>query len=90
MWYWIGLILGLALMFFGSKMNRAFKFKWYDWIFGIAILVLLTVGAQHYFGSASGFESKAGWIGLAIFGGLAVILAVVEWRILEARQKKAV
>ncbi|XUX00676.1 MAG: dehalogenase [Dehalogenimonas sp.] len=89
MWYWIGLIVGIAATVAVFKLNGNTKFKWYDLLFGIAILVLLTIGVQHYFGSVSGFESKAGLLGLAIFGGLAIILAVVEWRIFEARQKKA-
>ncbi|AII58490.1 dehalogenase [Dehalococcoides mccartyi CG1] len=36
-----------------------------------------------------GFETSAAWFGFAIFGGLAVVLALVEWRLLSARNKAA-
>ncbi|AHB14176.1 hypothetical protein [Dehalococcoides mccartyi] len=87
MLYWIGLILGIALAVLVYQLNRSNKLKWYDWVFGLAIIVLLAAGVQHYNGSVSGFESNAAWKGLALFGGLAIVLGLIEWQIIVRRKK---
>ncbi|AGG08510.1 dehalogenase [Dehalococcoides mccartyi] len=88
MLYWIGLVIGIAIAVGAYRLNRNTKLKWYDWLFGLAIIVSLAAGVQHYNGSVSGFENSAAWKGLALFGGLAAVLALVDWQLI-ARRKKA-
>lgn len=85
--YLIGLLIGIALALLVYNLNRKVSFKWYDWILGVAIFGLLSVGAQHLSASLAGFEPSAAWLGFSLFGGLAVILALVEWRLLARRSK---
>lgn len=87
--YLIGLLIGIVLALIAYTLNRKVSFKWYDWVLGVAILGLLSVGTQHLLSSLAGFETSAAWFGFAIFGGLAVVLALVEWRLLSARNKAA-
>lgn len=85
--YLVGLIVGIALMFLLFKLNGTVKLnKWYDWLLGVVIIVLVSVGGQHYASSMAGYEPKAAWIGSALFFGLALILAGLEWRLLSARK----
>lgn len=89
MFYLIGLLIGILLASVVYTLNRKVSFKWYDWVMGVVILGLLSVGTQHLMSSLAGFETSAAWFGFALFAGLAVILAGVEWRLLSTRSKTA-
>lgn len=85
--YFIGLAIGLTLALSIYRINKITKLnKWYDWLLGVAVLVLLSMGIQHLSASLSGFEPTAAWMGSVIFIGLALILAGVEWRLLSSRR----
>nr|BEL01517.1 hypothetical protein DMOBY_13700 [Dehalococcoides mccartyi] len=89
MFYLIGLLIGIVIASVLYTLNRKVSFKWYDWVFSALIIGLLSVGTQHLLSSLAGFETSAAWFGFALFGGLAVILALVEWRLLSTRSKTA-
>ncbi|AII58517.1 dehalogenase [Dehalococcoides mccartyi] len=89
MFYLIGLLIGIVIASVLYTLNRKVSFKWYDWVFSVLIIGLMSVGTQHLLSSLAGFETSAAWFGFALFAGLAVILAVVEWRLLSGRSKTA-
>lgn len=85
--YLIGLLVGLVIAIVMYKLNQRVALKWYDWVIALVILVLLSIGGQHLISSITGFETEAAWFGFAIFGGLAIILALVEWQLVTRRAK---
>lgn len=87
MWFSLGLIVGvLSLALVAWMKNKNINFKWYDWVIGITIIVFGAMAIQHYTTSSYDGELKAGLLGSTIFGGLAAVLALVEWQLAVRRQ----
>ncbi|ACZ62500.1 hypothetical protein [Dehalococcoides mccartyi] len=90
MWLIVGLIVSALLMglFWLMKRNN-FSLKWYEWLIGIAGLVLLLLTIQNYFGSIDEFETKAAGMFLLVLGLPALILLALSWQMVARRVKKA-
>ena len=86
----IALILGAGLvtaMWWTRKQDIAVK--WHEWLLGVVGLFSIMFGIWHYFGSAVEGYTFAGAVGLAIFGGLGIILLAVPLVLVQRRQRAA-
>ncbi|BAS32451.1 Tetrachloroethene reductive dehalogenase TceA membrane-bound subunit [Dehalococcoides mccartyi] len=90
MWFIIGLIVGGLVLGFLWLMNRNnFSLKWYEWLIGLAGVVLLLFTIQNFFGSLAEIESKAASMFLLVTGLPSVILLALTWQLASRRLKKA-
>jgi len=90
MWLIAGLIVGGAILalFFWLR-NRGTKVNWYEWLIGIAGVMLLLLAAQNYFGLRAEFEEGMGnWILLAV-GLPAIILMALAASLVWRRHRTA-
>ncbi|AHB12879.1 hypothetical protein [Dehalococcoides mccartyi] len=88
MGFFVGLFIGIALLAAILWMKRKdINFTWYDWVIGVFVLILGVLATQHYIASVGHEEAKAGLLGLALFGGLAIVLGLIEWQIIARRKK---
>ncbi|AGG06955.1 MULTISPECIES: hypothetical protein [Dehalococcoides] len=87
----LGIFIGAGIAILVSWLrSRAIKVKWYEWILGVIALFSAIIGVQHYLGSLSiENESTAGWMGLLVFEGIALILVVFSWQLVARRAKKS-
>jgi hypothetical protein len=86
-WFLFGLVLGacvLALLRWKSAKN--INMTWYEWIMGIASLILILLVIQNFIGSVAEEETRAAWMGVLFLGIPAVILGVVAVRLPLQRQ----
>ena len=86
-WFLFGLVLGacvLALLRWKSAKN--INMTWYEWIMGIASLILVLLVIQNFVGSVAEEETRAAWMGVLFLGIPAVILGVLAVRLPLQRQ----
>ena len=87
---WIGLVLGAAIAVFAMWLrSKGIVVKWYEYLIGALAVLLGMATPFHYFGSLAEYEPTAGWMGSAIFAGLAIILAAVVWQLVWRRHRAA-
>jgi len=67
--------------------SRDVRLTWYEWLIGAIGLLLLMIGAQHYFGALTENFLYAAWMGLLIIGGPGIILLLVAWLLVARRQR---
>ena len=68
-WFLFGLVLGaciLALVRWAGA--RKIRMTWYEWIMGIASLILILLVVQNFAGSVGEGEPKAAWMGVLFLG----------------------
>ena len=88
-WFLFGLVLGaciLALVRWTGA--RKIRMTWYEWIMGIASLILILLVVQNFAGSVGEEEPKAAWMGVLFLGIPAVILGVLAVRLPLQRQAR--
>lgn len=89
MWFIIGLVLGALLLGLAMYMrSKNISLTWYEWLIGVAGLLLLLFTLQNFFGSLMELETTAAWMFLLIIGIPALVLMAVAWQ-LAARRIKA-
>lgn len=89
-WFLFGLVLGaclLALLRWKSAKN--INVTWYEWIMGIASLILILLVIQNFVGSVAEEETRAAWMGVLFLGIPAVILGVLAVRLPLQRQLRS-
>ena len=90
MWFWIGLIVGGALIALVLWLrNRNIKLAWYEYLLGVLAIAFAAAAVQHYFGSMKEYEYKAAWMGALIFGAIFLVLAAVDWQLIIRHKKTA-
>jgi len=81
-WFIIGIILGCILMWVISQVRSGtFKVTWYQWVLGVLAVASALFGIQNYQGFISGLEPIAAKYSLTLYGGIAVVLALLTWLI---------
>lgn len=87
--WFLGMLLGagIALLVVWLR-NKGISVKWYEWLMGAVALLLALFAVQHYLGSVLvESEPTAGWMGMLILGGIAVILLAIAWQLIVRRQR---
>lgn len=86
-WFLFGLVLGacvLALLRWKAAKN--IRMTWYEWVMGLASLILILLVIQNFVGSIGEEEPRAAWMGVLFLGIPAVILGVLAVRLPRQRQ----
>lgn len=86
----LGIVLGVGIAILVSWIrSKSITVKWYEWLMGIIALLLALLGVQHFLGSISiEGEPTAGWLGLLVFEGIALLLIVFNWQMVVRRSRK--
>lgn len=88
MWFIIGLILGALLLGLAMYLrSKNISLTWYEWLIGVAGLLLLLFTLQNFFGAFVELETTAAWMFLLITGLPALILLAVAWQLAARRVK---
>lgn len=86
-WFVFGLVLGACVLaLLRWKSARKITMTWYEWVMGIASLILILLVIQNYVGSIAEEEARAAWMGVLFLGIPAVILGVLAVRLPLQRQ----
>jgi uncharacterized membrane protein HdeD (DUF308 family) len=81
-WFLFGLVLGVGILALVLRVRaRKIRMTWYEWIMGIAALVLILLVIQNFVGSLAEEETRAAWMGVLFLGIPAVILGVLAVRL---------
>ena len=89
-WFLFGLVLGagiLALVLWIRARN--IRMTWYEWIMGLAALLLILLILQNFVGSIVEEETRAAWMGVLFLGIPAVILGVLAVRLPWQRRMRS-
>ncbi|AII58503.1 dehalogenase [Dehalococcoides mccartyi] len=87
--FWEGILfgivlLGLVIWFLSKKMSLT----WYEWLMGIAGIVLLFLAVQNFLGSLAESEIKPAYMILLFMGLPSVVLLVLPWQLATRRAKQ--
>ncbi|AII58508.1 dehalogenase [Dehalococcoides mccartyi] len=88
--YFIGLAVGTVFalsVYWLIKQNK--QITWWQWLIAVLATLALFAAVQHFYGSLAENDTKAAWVGMGIFGIIAVILGVVDWRLIAGNKGKA-
>jgi hypothetical protein len=86
-WFVFGLVLGVGILALVLWVRaRKIRTTWYEWIMGIAALVLILLVVQNFAGSLAEEETRAAWMGVLFLGIPAVILGVLAVRLTRQRR----
>jgi hypothetical protein len=91
LWLILGLIIGagaVGLAWYARA--RQVKIRWYEWLLGVAAIMLALLAIQNYVGSLAELEPQAAPVLLAMFGVPAIILASIAVFLVWRRQRAAV
>jgi hypothetical protein len=89
-WFLFGLVLGACLLaLLRWKSVKKISMTWYEWIMGIASLILILLVIQNFVGSVAEEETRAAWMGVLFLGIPAVILGVLAVRLPLQRQLRS-
>jgi hypothetical protein len=69
--------------------TKNIKIRWYEWLIGIASLLLLVGAVQNYVSSVSEDQQKAANYLLLYFGLPAIILLTLDWQLVIRHKKTA-
>jgi len=91
-WFFVALALGVGLTLLVMWIrNNKIVVRWYDYLMGIAGLLLLLLAIQHLAGSLVIEKyTTAGWLGALIFGLPAIILMLVPYFLVTRRSKSRI
>ncbi|GMW05164.1 MAG: dehalogenase [Dehalococcoides mccartyi] len=88
LWFFIGFIAAVLILLLVSWMkNKNIKFVWYEWVIGIAGVLLVLASIQHYTGALREGFAKAALLGSLSFAIPAIILFVIVWQLVARRQR---
>jgi len=86
--FWTGLIVGIAAGVLAMWLfQKNLGIKWYEWLMGGIAFILLILAVQHYTGSINEWEPTAGWMGLLMYGVIAIIFGAVAGTLVWRRNK---
>lgn len=86
-WFLFGLVFGACVLaLLRWKSARKITMTWYEWVMGIASLILILLVIQNFVGSVAEEETRAAWMGVLFLGIPAVILGVLAVRLPLQRQ----
>ena len=86
-WFLFGLVLGACVMgLLRWKSAKKISMTWYEWVMGIASLILILLVIQNFVGSLEEEQTRAAWMGVLFLGIPAVILGVLAVRLPLQRQ----
>lgn len=68
--------------------KKAVRFVWYEWIMGLAALLLLILMVQTFIASMEEGEFRAAWMGIVFLGVPMFLIAVGTFRSVRARLKR--
>jgi len=89
-WFVFGLVLGgCRLIIMRRKGAKKIRMTWYEWVMGIASLILILLVLQNFIGSVAEEEPRAAWMGVLFLGIPAVILGVLAVRLPLQRQVRS-
>ena len=89
-WFIFGLVLGAGILALVVWMRAGkIKMTWYEWIMGVAALVLILLVIQNFVGSIAEEETRAAWMGVLFLGIPAVILGVLAVRLPWQRRMRS-
>jgi hypothetical protein len=89
-WFLFGLVLGAGILSLGLWIRaRKIRMTWYEWIMGLAALLLLLLILQNFVGSIVEQETRAAWMGVLVLGIPAVILGVLAVRLPWQRRMRS-
>lgn len=88
MWLVTALVIGFALaaLIFWMR-SKNIKMAWYEWLIGIAGLLLVLFAAQNFFEVRAEFNPTAATRFLLFVGLPGLILMVLAWQLTARRQK---
>ncbi|MEL7563188.1 dehalogenase [Dehalogenimonas sp. 4OHTPN] len=90
MWLVIALILGFGLAALIAWMrSKGVKMAWYEWLIGIAGLLLVLFALQNFVEVRNEFNPGAANKFLMFVGLPGLVLMVIAWQLTARRQKKA-
>ena len=88
MWFIIALVVGgLVGGLILWLRSRNASLTWYEWVIGIAGLLLLLFCVQNFFASQTEGESQAASMFLLITGLPGLILLVITWQLAARRMR---
>lgn len=74
--YLLGVVSGLA----GAALfTHAPDMAWYFWLLFVVSTGLIVFGFDVFFGSRAEHQLRAGWMGLALFGGAGAVMQAMVW-----------
>jgi biotin transporter BioY len=89
-WFLFGLVLGVCILgLLRWKSAKKIRMTWYEWVMGIASLILILLVIQNFVGSIGEEETRAAWMGVLFLGIPAVILGVLAVRLPLQRQVRS-
>lgn len=89
-WFVFGLVLGACVLaLLRWKNAKKIRMTWYEWVMGLASLILILLVVQNFAGSVAEEETRAAWMGVLFLGIPAVILGVLAVRLPRQRQLRS-
>ena len=89
-WFLFGLVLGAGILALVLWIRaRKIRTTWYEWIMGLAALLLILLILQNFVGSIVEEETRAAWMGVLFLGIPAVILGVLAVRLPWQRRMRS-
>jgi hypothetical protein len=89
-WFLFGLVLGACILaLLRWKSAKRIQMTWYEWVMGLASVILILLLVQNFAGSVAEEETRAAWMGVLFLGIPAVILGVLAVRLPLQRQVRS-
>ncbi|PPD59179.1 dehalogenase [Dehalogenimonas etheniformans] len=90
MWFFVALVVGAGLVGIAWWLSkRNISLKWYDWLIGIAGLLLLMFTIQNVLEAVEERVTKAPMMLLLVTGLPALILLAIAWQLAVRRARGA-
>lgn len=81
----MGALLVLGFQYAG-KFSKVYKFDWRAWTAGSLSILLFWLSITWAYASFAEHEIQAAWVGLFIFAGLGVVLALLTRRLAQQKE----
>ena len=89
-WLSIGLIIGAGSITLALLLRqRKISVRWYEWLIGVAGLLLLLFTIQNFSTSLAGYEEYAAWTFLWVFGLPSILFLAIAFLLPWIRHRKA-
>jgi len=87
-WMLIGIALGVGFTVLINRLGqKGISLRLYEWIIGIAGLILFLFTIQNFYTAFQEFYSQAAYMFLLVTGLPAIILMLVSWQLVTRRIK---
>lgn len=89
-WFLFGIVLGAGILAVVLTVRaRKISVRWYEWLMGLAALILALLILQNFVGSYAEHEPRAAWMGVLFMGIPCVILGILAMRLPRQRQSRS-